>query len=175
MSTINYPNDAAPAPHSFTIECPDGWTVHPAPRALMMLTPDEHSPEFHPNLVIASHRVPSSVDLKEIGVSTLVTAAGIGSDAALEVGKVGRLNGRLVYIQTLALTLESTGQRAAQLHVVFYGPQNGSAEGEGGSVADLYTVIGTCLDVDAPTYAPIFLQIAASLTFGPQLVAPAPG
>ena len=174
MSAIAYPNPAVPAPHAFVLDVPDGWSAQPAPRGLMMLTPDEHDPAFHPNVVISCNRVAADLDLKQVGAEALRAAARVGDDPALEVGKVGRLNGRTVYIQTLAVTLRSTGQRVAQLHMVFFGPADSIVSTEAGRTADLYTFVGTCLDADAVPYAPLFLTMATSFTFGPRLAVPRP-
>ena len=179
MSTITYPNAQSPAPHTFTVECPDGWSSRPVPRALLLLTEDATITEtcdddFHPNMVISHSRVPRRISLQDVGVSTLVAASKLGDDAHLEVGKVGRLDGRTVYIQTLALTVDRTGQRVAQVHVIFYGPDDADRDARGDAdsdaIADLYTLVGTCLDADSAQYAPVFIEIVRSLTFGDRLV-----
>lgn len=174
MNVATYPGPTTPASHAFAVELPEGWSAAAGPGALMILTPDEHDSAFHPNVVISRNRQLATLDLKGVAARSLAAAKRLGDDAVIDISRIGRLHHRPTYIQTVSVTVAATGQRVSQLYVVFYGPEESQVITDAGESADLYTIVGTCLDADSPTYAPLFLRLATSFTFGPRLGVVAP-
>lgn len=167
MTLATFPGPDAPAPHAFAVEQPPGWSARAEAYALLVLAPDEHEPAFRPNLMINRTRHAAALDCRALATRSLADAERVGTDAVLETSRVGKLLGRPTYIQAVSVT--AAVGRVAQLSVVFYGPESSQVQSDAGASADLYTLIGSCLEADAGAYAPIFLRIATSFTFGPRL------
>lgn len=165
-NAVTYPSAALPAPWGFEFSCPDGWVAEAVPGALCAVHAPALIDGFQPNLVISSARVADTIDLRTLALRALTAAGRRGTDPQFEMQRLGTFHGRPTYLQVITLGVGTPERRVAQLFGFFFGPARAGA-----TVADLYTVVGTCLDSQSADVAPKFLDIIASLRFTGELAA----
>jgi hypothetical protein len=159
VSTVAFPNPSLPSIPSFRIDVRGGWAAGPTPGALMAIVPSDPEAEgVHAR--IEWMRVPATTPLRDLAAGYLARLARRHRDVAVAVQKLGRVGDRPMYLRGTTMTDAATSTRVAQLQAFLLAP---AASGQ--ATADLFVLVGSCPEDDAPRRVPQFVELAASIAF----------
>ncbi|MEL6892239.1 MAG: hypothetical protein AAFP84_11625, partial [Actinomycetota bacterium] len=154
MSVIRVPSAALAATPWFECDVPDRWSASEAPGVVVRLGPDD---DESVSLVVSAVRVDRGLDLRSVAVRSFAQQRMQHPDVVIDTQRVGRFGDRLTYLRSV--TVPGDVDRA-QLHALFFAP---SADGR--SVADVFSVVGTCPAGRLDECGSQFVDVIASFRF----------
>ncbi len=154
MTVVRVPSNGIEAMPPFEIEVPEGWAAREAPGVAVHLSPND---DADVSLVVSSVRVERDLDLRSVAVRSFAQQRLQHPDVTIDAQRVGRFGDRLTYLRSVTVP---TADSTSQLHALFFAP---SADVR--SVADVFSLVGTCPADRIDEVGPQFVDVVASFRF----------
>ena len=156
MNTVAFPGDRFHAVPPFACTVDDDWEASETGSAWMALAPAGHDGV---SVLVSSTRVDASVSLRDMAVRSFARQRRSHPAMTLDSQRVGRFGDRVAYVRAVTVPI-SASESLSQIHAIFFAPTDAEC-----TVADVFTLVGTCPIDDIETYGPQFVDLIASFEF----------